>query len=98
VGGGKKEVSHMDNFDRYQYVWNNPVNYTDPTGERAWKYDDLFAGARKAGDWKNYTAENAIHSTRGISGAAHWFGNSVIKAAKEIATGDRYKIILIGAI
>ncbi len=25
----------MDNFDRYQYVYNNPVNYTDPDGRKA---------------------------------------------------------------
>jgi RHS repeat-associated protein len=24
----------QDNWDRYQYVWNNPVNFSDPTGEK----------------------------------------------------------------
>jgi RHS repeat-associated protein len=43
------DASGMDNFDRYQYVWNNPVNYVDPDGKRACSKQVLTGVAVMAG-------------------------------------------------
>lgn len=37
-----QDLTYTQNFNRYSYVWNNPLKYTDPTGEYI-GWDDLIA-------------------------------------------------------
>lgn len=39
-----QDISNSQSHNRYSYCWNNPLRYTDPTGEYA-LIDDIIAGA-----------------------------------------------------
>lgn len=41
---------NTQNFNRYGYVLNNPLLYTDPSGELAWFVPVIFAGVQLIGD------------------------------------------------
>ncbi len=63
-------LGNPQSFNRYSYVLNNPLRYTDPTGhvecEGVWGCITAYAGA--AWDWVKDTASSAWNTLTG------WFG------------------------
>ncbi|HEX8515173.1 MAG TPA: polymorphic toxin type 23 domain-containing protein [Bacteroidia bacterium] len=61
-----QEPENSQSFNRYSYVVNNPVRYTDPSGYW-WGYDDLaVAAAGFVIGYASYCIKNNDVSTRGI--------------------------------
>jgi len=71
------------NYNRYSYVWNNPLIYTDPSGEIVWFVPVIIgavigatsgaimadqAGAQGLGEWAAYIGGGALIG--GLSGGA----------------------------
>jgi RHS repeat-associated protein len=52
---------NLMSFNRYSYVWNNPLNMTDPTGYNA--YHDSASGA-------GYGSSNGANDPKGIGGVS----------------------------
>lgn len=60
-----QDSTNSQNFNRYSYVWNNPVQYTDPSGELIWfAYIAYAAAVYGAGEfgWNVGTAGYEIYS------------------------------------
>ena len=68
----------FDNWDRYQYANNNPVNFTDPTGEST-NFVHMFNKILKNSfNGFNHAMKNWIHgNNRGMKGLSHKFNSSL---------------------
>ncbi len=92
------EHAGMDNYDRYQYAHNNPVNFTDPTGNTT-AFGEMGPGTTvpagtipgvpiplpmKVFDWRNFDWRNVVSDP--ITGGMKWAGTSMGNAAKWAGT------------
>lgn len=76
-------VQNSQSFNRYSYVLNNPLNYTDPSGY-SWKRVGKFFKK----NWKIITAVTVTYATGGIaSGWAASWGLAAGSVGNAIATG-----------
>ena len=75
-----------DNYDRYQYVHSNPVNFTDPTGETA-LVTAMLGGLK----WAGTSIGNGLRwAGSGMSGGMQWASGGLRRA------GDSYSQFLFG--
>jgi len=76
-----QDPSNAQNYNRYSYCYNNPLKYTDPTGNFA-VFDDVVAMTIGAGfgAWQGYRI-GAAKGAEGWNMAAYIAGGALIGAA-----------------
>lgn len=67
-----QDLQNSQSFNRYSYVWNNPLRYTDPTGEIVWV--PIIWGVAKAVGW-GLTTYSTYEAAKGIEQALDDFEN-----------------------
>ena len=86
---------YSQSFNRYSYVWNNPLKYTDPDGEWVWLVPVLIGAViggysgYKIGDAKGATGWDMtgyIFGGAAIGGLAGYTGFSVFSSALAAGT------------
>jgi RHS repeat-associated protein len=81
-----QDASNTQNFNRYGYVLNNPLKYTDPSGEFSINWNDVIAGvAIVAGAVLCYVPGGAAIGVPLIGAGVAHFGAAYVEYSK---TGD----------
>ncbi|MDK2594977.1 RHS repeat-associated core domain-containing protein [Pseudoalteromonas obscura] len=85
--------SNLQNYNRYSYVLNNPLSYTDPSG---YLFKKLTKFIKK--NWRTIVAVVAAYVTFGASTGAWTFGEVATLSAGQLAAGGIAAGAVSGAI
>jgi RHS repeat-associated protein len=105
-----QDPSNSQSYNRYSYCWNNPLKYTDPTGDYVF-VDDLIAaaiggtinwavnGCRFDGKGLGYFGVGAAAGTLGLYGPAGWAaGGAILGAGNAKLGGGNGEQVMMGAV
>jgi len=101
---------NTQSYNRFSYCWNNPLKYTDPTGDYVVIDDLIAAGIGGTINWAvngfrldakglGYFGAGAAAGTLGLYGPAGWAaGGAILGASNAALGGGDKKQILQGAV